>query len=199
METRLVFTKSSIAVEEPARGWALRKTMLADSVSNGSQTAVALPPARTAWFFVVIYLLCLAAILVSRLKGVLPPIWLADAVIVHALLRHPLRTWPMLLSIGGIADAAAAASIGDSLVQAVALPLCNLAECMIVALPLSLLRFNEDFALCSLSMLLPPSHRSSLPCVVGCFFASSSDGRCCKRRRHGSVQPYSVSTSLYHR
>jgi len=93
-----------------------------------------------------VYILCLAAITLSRMKGILPPIWLANAVVVHALLSHSRRYWPSLLLVAYLADVLAAFSIGDSMVQAFSLPLFNMVECVLVAVPLRLLDYDKNFA-----------------------------------------------------
>ena len=122
--------------------------MVTDTVDTieSRQRIAAVPLSSALKLALPVYILCLAAITLSRMKGMLPPIWLADAVIVYALLNHSRRYWPFLLLVAYLADVLAALSIGDSMLQAFSLPFFNMIECVLVAMPLRLLDYDKNFA-----------------------------------------------------
>jgi signal transduction histidine kinase len=120
-------------------------TMAIDAAIASRTRYLGISPGTALKLAVPVYLLCLAAILISRTKGMLPPIWPANAVIVCAMLAQSRSQWPALMALAGIADAAAAFSVGDSFVQAMLLPVCNLLECFIVAWPLRITGADKDF------------------------------------------------------
>jgi signal transduction histidine kinase len=116
------------------------------AISGRRLWPLTVPPLALAELAAVVFLLSLAGSIVTLTKGALTPIWVANAVIVYALLRASRRDWPALIAAGALGNIAASLMIGHGAARAIAFPLCNLAEVLIVALPLRLTKLDRDFA-----------------------------------------------------
>jgi signal transduction histidine kinase len=122
------------------------KSMASLAISGRRLWPLTVPPLALAELAAVVFLLSLAGSIVTLTKGALTPIWVANAVIVYALLRASRRDWPALIAAGALGNIAASLMIGHGAARAIAFPLCNLAEVLIVALPLRLTKLDRDFA-----------------------------------------------------
>jgi signal transduction histidine kinase/DNA-binding LytR/AlgR family response regulator len=72
-------------------------------------------------------------ILLTREAGRVASIWVANAVVLFALLQMPRRDWGILLGVGYVANLAADLSSGDTLALGAALSLCNTIEVVLAA------------------------------------------------------------------
>ncbi|HEY2444129.1 MAG TPA: ATP-binding protein [Rhizomicrobium sp.] len=93
-----------------------------------------------------VFVASLAGVTMTWMRGTLTPIWLGTAVMVYWLLRTPRRNWPWILCVCAAADVAASLVFGRSPLRCVLLPLVNLSEALMFAVPLRLLKLDHDFA-----------------------------------------------------
>jgi signal transduction histidine kinase len=129
-----------------ARQAAAQTSMASLAVSGRRQWALTVPPLALVKLAAAVLLLALAGNVVSLTKGALTPIWVANAVIVYALLRSRRRDWPALLVAGALGNMAASLLTGHDPVRALSFPLFNIVEVLIIALPLRLSELDRDFA-----------------------------------------------------
>jgi signal transduction histidine kinase len=73
-------------------------------------------------------------------------VWIANAILVYYLLKHPLRDWFAILAAGLAANLCADLYMDDSLFAAAMLTLCNAVGVLIVAAPLQLMGLHGDLA-----------------------------------------------------
>ncbi len=78
--------------------------------------------------------------------GRVSAIWLANAILVFYLLKCPRRDWAAILAAGLGANLAADLVMGDGLLAAAALTLCNAVGVLIIAAPLKLLGLHADMS-----------------------------------------------------
>ncbi|HBP6459474.1 TPA: diguanylate cyclase [Pseudomonas aeruginosa] len=100
------------------------------------------PGMRTGALF---FLAALACIYLSRQPATIAAIWLPNAILAAALLRAPLRQWPMILFCTALANLAANRLYGDSLWMSAAFLPANLSEATFAAMLLRMNRVREDF------------------------------------------------------
>jgi signal transduction histidine kinase len=95
---------------------------------------------------VVIFVASYAGIaMIDRENGV-APIWIANAFLIYFTLRSPREKAWRVLTTGVLARFAAGVAIGSTPVSAAIFSLCNLAEVLIVAIPLRTLNATQDFS-----------------------------------------------------
>ncbi|HWA88455.1 MAG TPA: ATP-binding protein [Rhizomicrobium sp.] len=82
----------------------------------------------------------------SDLLGRVSALWVANAILVYFLLKHPNRRWPEILAAGLGANFLADVVMGDSLAVAVALTACNAAGILIIAAPLKHFDLHDEFS-----------------------------------------------------
>jgi signal transduction histidine kinase len=83
--------------------------------------------------------------MIDRENGV-APIWIADAFLIYFVLRRPRsQTW-YVLAAGITARFLAGLAMGSTPLSALVYSMCNLAEVLIVALPLRALNAHHDFS-----------------------------------------------------
>jgi signal transduction histidine kinase len=83
--------------------------------------------------------------MIGRENGV-APIWIANAFLIYFILRRPRsQTW-LVLTIGILARFFAGLAIGSPPLSAFVFSACNLAEVLIVAIPLRALNAHRDFS-----------------------------------------------------
>jgi len=104
------------------------------------------PVAAIAAAAVLVFLCACGGLALSDLIGRISALWLGNAVLVYFLLRHPLRSWPILLAAGLGGNYAADLAMGDSPATAAALTFCNAVGVLIVAAPLTMLRLQDDLS-----------------------------------------------------
>jgi signal transduction histidine kinase len=74
------------------------------------------------------------------------PIWIANAFLIYFTLRSPRDKAWRVLATGALARFAAGVAIGSTPISATVFSLCNLAEVLIVAVPLRALNATQDFS-----------------------------------------------------
>jgi signal transduction histidine kinase len=72
-------------------------------------------------------------------------IWIAEVVALPFLLRSPGRDWPLLVAASIAGDLVSNLMVGGRLSISTVLALCNLAEMLIVAIPLRMLKVDQAF------------------------------------------------------
>jgi len=82
----------------------------------------------------------------SDIIGRVSALWIANAVIVFFLLKHPRSDWPALLIVGLGANFCADLFMGDDFSTATALTFCNAVGVLIVAAPLEYLGLHHDLS-----------------------------------------------------
>ncbi len=82
----------------------------------------------------------------SDLIGRVSAIWLANAVLVYFLLKHPLRMWSAILLAGLGGNFAADLVMGDSLGTALALTACNAVGVVVLSTPLAMMSLQSDLS-----------------------------------------------------
>lgn len=95
-----------------------------------------------------------ACIELTRETGRIAAIWLANAVMLAAVLKRPRSDWPLLLAFGYLANILANLVTGDQLAVAVVLSLCNSLEVVLCALLVTGLTAARDFRRPRLMVLL---------------------------------------------
>ena len=95
---------------------------------------------------VVVFVASYAGIaMIDRENGV-APIWIANAFLIYFTLRSPRDKAWRVLAAGTMARFAAGIAIGSTPAASTVFSLCNLAEVLIVALPLRALNAHRDFS-----------------------------------------------------
>lgn len=94
-------------------------------------------------------LTCLTAfggIELTRVTGRIADVWLANAVVLVFLLKHPTRDWWKFLAAGTLGNFIADFGVGDSVLGMSIFSLANIIEILAVAWPLRALKIDQDFA-----------------------------------------------------
>jgi PAS domain S-box-containing protein len=127
----------------------------------------------------VVFLAAWGGIELTRDTGRIATIWLANAIVVAAVLRIPAAHRPALLAGAYLANVAASLLTGDDLGTALALSACNTIEVLFCALPLA--RFDPEaelarprtlLAYCGLALGVGPVVSAGL---AAAFLAISAD------------------------
>ncbi len=79
-------------------------------------------------------------------SGRISPIWISNAIVLAALLRHPVRVWGELVAVAIVSAMAADIVVGDVLFNTVGFSLANIAEVLLIAAPLRWLGFDRSFS-----------------------------------------------------
>jgi signal transduction histidine kinase len=103
------------------------------------------PLFAAACLFGLVFLATYGAISLTWATGRISAIWVSNAITLAFLLHHPRRDWPALLASAALANALADLAMHDQILSAVVLTVCNIAEVLIVAVPLRMTRFDRDF------------------------------------------------------
>ena len=85
---------------------------------------------------------CIALIMHS---GRVSTIWISNAIVLAAMLKHPRRVWLEIVGVAFVANFAADVLAGDLVARAAGLSLANAIEVLIVAWPLRWLGFDKNF------------------------------------------------------
>jgi signal transduction histidine kinase len=103
-------------------------------------------PVFLAGLGVVVFVLTLACVYLVQHAGRITPIWIANAVVVAALLRHDRRAWPEIIGVTALANFAADMLLSDVALNGVAFTMANSIEILFVAAPLRFLGFDRAFS-----------------------------------------------------
>jgi len=102
--------------------------------------------ARLALVFSLIFLSACGGLALSDYIGRVSAIWVANAILVYFMLKHPPRERLAILSAGLAGNLIGDIVMGDTLAIAVALTSCNAAGVLIVSAALNYFGFNREFA-----------------------------------------------------
>lgn len=86
---------------------------------------------KAIWVFLGVFLVAVAGIKLTQQTGRIASIWLANAVVLLALLGSGRRRWPLWLFIGWLGNWTANQVVGDAGWMAFALSLCNSLEILL--------------------------------------------------------------------
>jgi signal transduction histidine kinase len=115
-------------------------------VGSSARTRARVTPVFLAVLAPVVFLLTCACILFVQHNGRIATIWVSNAVVLAALLKHDRRSWLEIAGITMLANFAADTIVGDNATNAVGLALANTLEVLVVALPLRWLGFDRSFS-----------------------------------------------------
>jgi signal transduction histidine kinase len=101
---------------------------------------------RLALVFTLIFLSACSGLALSDFIGRVSALWVANAILVYFLLKHPRRDWPAILAAGLAGNLCGDLVMDDALTTAMALTFCNAAGVLIVAAPLSHFGLDKEFA-----------------------------------------------------
>ena len=93
-----------------------------------------------------VFVLTLGCVYLVQHTGRITPIWLANAVVVAALLRHDRRAWPEIIGITALANFGADMLLSDVAFNGVGFSIANSLEVLVVAAPLRFLGFDRSFS-----------------------------------------------------
>jgi signal transduction histidine kinase len=125
----------------------------------------------------VVFIASYAGIAIIDRENGVAPIWIANAFLIYFTLRSPPDKAWLVLAAGTFARFLAGLAIGSTLAAATVFSLCNLAEVLIVALPLQALNAHKDFSRPKSLIafyLLAAGPAPFLPGVVAAAFAHAS-------------------------
>jgi signal transduction histidine kinase len=103
-------------------------------------------PLFVAGLAVVIFVATWACVALIERSGRISTIWISNAILLAALLRHSRRAWPELMAVAFIAYAAAGLVAGDSVPVALGLNSGNCLEVLLLAIPLRWLGYDRIFS-----------------------------------------------------
>jgi len=98
------------------------------------------------WAAALVFLSAAGGLGLSDVIGRVSALWIANAILVYFLLKHPRREWMLILAAGLLGNFTADLVMGDDVLTAAVLTLCNAVGILIVATPISLLGLENDFS-----------------------------------------------------
>jgi signal transduction histidine kinase len=98
------------------------------------------------WIAALVFASVCGGLALADVLGRVSALWLANAIIVFALLKHPRAAWPAVLVAGLGANFCASLVMGDDFTTAAALTLCNALGIVIVATPLEYQGLHDDLS-----------------------------------------------------
>jgi len=113
-----------------------------------------------------------ACVALVQHTGRITPLWVGNAVLLACLLRRPTRDWTQMIGVAAIAAVAADFVTGDNALNAVGFCIANLAEVLIVALPLRWLGFDRVFS--RTEVLLTFYGLTIVACAVSALLAAAT-------------------------
>ena len=117
---------------------------LTDQAQIESAKAEALTVPQLAALAAAVFVTVAGGLVLTAFTGRVAAIWVANAIVVAALMKTGRRAWPAILAVAVSANAAANIFYGDAPLTAVTLPLCNVLEILLVAAPLRALALDRD-------------------------------------------------------
>ena len=87
-----------------------------------------------------------ACVALVQHTGRITPLWISNAILLAGLLRRPTGAWMQMLAVAALAALAADFVTGDTVYTAAGLCIANIAEVLIVAVPLRWLGFDRAFS-----------------------------------------------------
>jgi len=103
-------------------------------------------PVFLAVLCLTVFVLTCACILFVQHTGRIATIWVSNAVVLAALLKHSRRSWLEITGIAMLANFASDIVVGDILFNAAGLSVANAIEVLVVAVPLRWLGFDRAFS-----------------------------------------------------
>ncbi|MBL6939669.1 MAG: MASE1 domain-containing protein [Alphaproteobacteria bacterium] len=104
----------------------------------------------TPWFLaalgLAVFALTLACVYLVQHTGRITPIWIANAVVVAALLRHDRGAWIEIIGVAALANFAADMLLSDIWFNGVGFSVANSLEVLLAAAPLRFLGFDRAFS-----------------------------------------------------
>jgi signal transduction histidine kinase len=94
----------------------------------------------------LVFVSACGGLMLSDVIGRVSALWIANAILVYFLLKHPRGEWAAILAAGLVANFLADTAMGDALATSTALTLCNAVGILAVAAPLEHWGLDEDFA-----------------------------------------------------
>jgi signal transduction histidine kinase len=94
----------------------------------------------------LVFLSACGGLELSDIIGRVSALWIANAILVYFLLKHPRREWPAIMLAGLGGNFLADFIMGDGLATAAMLTCCNAAGILIVATPINYLGLENDFS-----------------------------------------------------
>ena len=118
------------------------------------------------------FIAAISGLLVTQDDGRLASIWSANAIIFSALLLTRPRQWPVLLGPGLLANVGANLFIGDEVVMALLLGLCNMLECLVGASLLGHVQKNQTKRINRTWLAQLAVFGALIPCAISASLAS---------------------------
>ncbi len=103
-------------------------------------------PLLLLWIAVLVFVSVCGGLALSDMIGRISAIWVANAVLVYFLLKHPARDWPAIFAVGATANFLADLYMGDDIFRGATLTLCNFLGVVVMAAPFKLLDLETDFS-----------------------------------------------------
>ncbi len=104
------------------------------------------PPLRLLAIAALVFAAVCGGLALSDVLGRVSALWFANGILVYFLLQHERRDWPAILAAGLGANFSGNIVMGDSVLAAGVLTLCNAVGILIVAAPLAWLNLQKDFS-----------------------------------------------------
>jgi signal transduction histidine kinase len=117
--------------------------MVTAAADTGARGAT---PVALATMAALVFGTAVAGIDLTACTGRIAAIWIANAILVSYLLKHPRADWAKLFAVGLAANLAADLVSGDGLTRGLVLSLSNAIEIFIVVVPLRLWKLDRNFA-----------------------------------------------------
>jgi len=117
--------------------------MVTATADTGARGAT---PVAVATMAALVFATALAGIELTACTGRIAAIWIANAILLSYLLKHPRADWAKLFAAAFAANLLADLAAGDGLLTGCILSLSNPVEILIVAIPLRLWKLDRDFA-----------------------------------------------------
>lgn len=121
-------------------------------------------------FTVVVFVMTWACIALVQHSGRVSTLWISNAIVLAALLKHRERTWLELVGLSAIANFAADLVVGDVMFNAAGFSVANSLEVLMIAFPLRWLGFDRAFS--RTEALLTFYGLTAAACTASAFIAA---------------------------
>ena len=103
-------------------------------------------PVSLAMLGAAVFALTWGCVFLVQHAGRVTPIWISNAIVVAALLRHDRRAWPEIIGIAALANFAADMILSDQPLNGAGFSVANSLEVFLIAAPLRFLGFDRSFS-----------------------------------------------------